>query len=97
MSNAIHDQNRRPTILAVSDVDASVTVPLKADPTTGRLKVEGTGTTQLISEEHDEIQVTYPTGTTEVYTYKLATVTVATVTVTYSDSTKAAIVSVVKS
>jgi len=44
----------------------------------------------------DEIQVTYPTTTTEVYTYKLATATTATVTITYVDTTKCDITSVVR-
>ena len=37
---------------------------------------------------HDEITVTYPNATTEVYTYELAAATVAVVTITYTDSTK---------
>ena len=45
---------------------------------------------------YDEISVTYPTSTTEVYAYKLASVTQVTVTITYSDSTKANITSVVR-
>jgi hypothetical protein len=44
--------------------------------------------------KNDEIEVTYPTTSTELYTYKLATVTVATVLVTYSDSTKATLTNV---
>ena len=49
---------------------------------------------------HDYIAVTYPTATTEVYTYKVGGsggTTVATVTVTYTDSTKENISSVDKS
>jgi hypothetical protein len=41
----------------------------------------------------DEIAVTYPDGDTEVYTYKNNSVTVATITVTYSSGS---LVSVVK-
>jgi hypothetical protein len=51
----------------------------------------------MVTERHDRIDVSYPSGAAEVYTYKLAGVTVATVTVTYTDSTKANLSSVVKS
>lgn len=44
--------------------------------------------------QNDEIAVTYPTPETELYTYKLVTVTVATILVTYSDSTKAVLTNV---
>lgn len=47
--------------------------------------------------EYDEIEAAYPTSSSETYTYKLASVTVATITVTYTDSTKAVLSSVVKS
>lgn len=46
---------------------------------------------------HDYIAVTYPTDTTEVYTYKdggVSGTTVATVTITYTDATKCNITSV---
>lgn len=49
---------------------------------------------------HDYIAVTYPTSTTESYVYKTGGsggTTIATVTVTYTDSTKANISSVEKS
>jgi hypothetical protein len=46
---------------------------------------------------YDEIQATYPTTTTEVYTYKNGGVTVGTLTVTFTNSTKDVLVSVVKS
>jgi len=36
----------------------------------------------------DEFAVTYPIATQEVYTFKLATVTVAVVTLNYTDATK---------
>jgi hypothetical protein len=48
-------------------------------------------------ERYDEVQVTYPTTTTEVYTFKLATTTVGVITVTYTDTTKDFIQSVVRS
>lgn len=37
---------------------------------------------------YDEIEATYPTSSTELYTYKFETTEVATVEVTYTDSTK---------
>jgi hypothetical protein len=37
---------------------------------------------------YDDIQVTYPTSSTELYTYKLMTVQKAQIQVTYTDSTK---------
>ena len=51
----------------------------------------------LVPEQHDEIQATYPTTSSEVYTYKLSGVSVAVVTVTYADATKEALTSVVRS
>lgn len=46
---------------------------------------------------YDEIAVTYPTTTTEVYDYKLATVSLGTITVTYATSAKKDITGVVYS
>ena len=51
----------------------------------------------LVPEKHDEIQATYPTTSSEVYTYKLSGVSVAVVTVTYADATKEVLTSVVRS
>jgi len=45
---------------------------------------------------YDEMQATYPTTTQEVYVYKASTITVATITVDYTDTTKCFIHSVVK-
>lgn len=44
----------------------------------------------------DTVNVTYPTSTTEVFTYLLSSVTQATVTVTYSDASKKNITSVAR-
>jgi hypothetical protein len=52
---------------------------------------------KLVTVAFDEIQATYPTGDSEVYTYKNNSSTVATVTVQYSDTTKAVLTSVVRS
>lgn len=50
----------------------------------------------LAPEAYDEVQVTYPSSVTEIYTFKLLTVTVSVVTVTYSNSTKEVLVSAVR-
>ena len=42
----------------------------------------------VMGTDFDTIDVTYPTSTTELYTYKLAAATVRTVTVTYTTSAK---------
>lgn len=62
------------------------------------LKVSPTGGV-LVNEAFDYISVAYPTSSSEVYTYKTGGsggTTVATVTVTYTDSTKENIQSVEK-
>ena len=50
----------------------------------------------LVPEQHDEIQATYPTSSSEVYTYKLSGVSVAVVTVTYTSDDKQTLTSVVR-
>ena len=50
----------------------------------------------LYGIEFDSISATYPTTTSEVYTYTLSASIVATITVTYTDTTKCFITSVVK-
>jgi hypothetical protein len=47
--------------------------------------------------QYDTIEAAYPSSTTETYTYKLDGETIATITVSYSDSTKTVLTSVVKS
>lgn len=52
MADAKLDQNSRPSLTAVSNVDSNVIVPLYADPTTHRLLVDlagGTGTVTSVS------------------------------------------------
>ena len=46
---------------------------------------------------YDTITATYPTTSSEVYTYTLAAVTVRVVTVTYTDATKEVLSSIVRS
>jgi hypothetical protein len=43
----------------------------------------------------DEIKVTYPNNTTEVYTYSLSSTNIGTITVTYTNSSKNNLLSVV--
>lgn len=45
MANVARDENRIPTIAAVSNADSTVVVPLYADPTTHRLLVSTSGST----------------------------------------------------
>jgi hypothetical protein len=72
----------------------SVYVTLNPD---GSLPVSATINNTLVPEQHDEIQATYPTTSSEVYTYKLSGASVAVVTVTYTDATKEVLTSVVRS
>lgn len=87
-----------PEIL-ISDIDDSIKIG------------DGTGTYMAVNSDRsinsrnlnsivpvpfDSIYPTYPSGVVEVYTYKSSAVTVATVTVTYVDSTKNDIISIVR-
>ena len=63
------------------------------DGTAVRVSISG----GLAPATYDEVQVTYPTAETEVYTFKLASTTVSVVTVTYLDSSKENLVSAVRS
>lgn len=72
-------------------------------PAPQRLPADGYGNlktvqyNKLIKSEFDSIYATYPDTVTEVYTYKRLGVTVGTVTVVYTTSTKDVITSVVAS
>ena len=50
----------------------------------------------MAPEVYDAVNVTYPTASSEVYTFALNGSTVATVTVTYTDSTKENLLSAVR-
>jgi hypothetical protein len=71
----------------------SVYVTLNPD---GSLPVTAAINNTLVPEQHDEIQATYPTSSSEVYTYKLSGVSVAVVTVTYTSDDKQTLTSVVR-
>jgi hypothetical protein len=51
----------------------------------------------LVPEQYDTITATYPATNEEVYTYSYKGSTVATVTVIYTDATKAVLTSVTRS
>jgi hypothetical protein len=60
-----------------------------SDDGTGRRALHVKVAGGIVGVNYDQIIATYPNPVTEVYTYQLAAVTVATVTVVYTDSTKA--------
>lgn len=97
MATGPRDANRVPSLIGKSDSD-NTPVVIEADPATKRLKVNTTFTNYpgLVTVPFDEIQATYPTTSTEVYTFKNASLTVATVTVTYTTSAKTVLTSVVR-
>jgi len=68
-----------------------------SDDGTGRRALHVKLSGSIVGVNYDQILATYPDPTTEVYTYKLALVTVATVTVIYTDSSKANLLSVTRS
>ena len=70
-------------------MDRSEPVGNSTDPTGRRaLHVMATMGTAAVPFDYDEGAVTYPSTTTEVYTYKKAGTTLRTVTITYTDTTK---------
>jgi len=80
-----------------SKIDSNQVLPTVYDAATDSLRITGSG--KLVTESFDYIAATYPTATTEVYTYKTGGsggTTVATVTVTYVDATKEEVSSVEK-
>lgn len=87
--NAKIDENRKPTLIAVSSADGESTVRLEADPTTGSLLVSG----DLVpNRDYDYIDIQQTSGSVETYVYKLGGSSgdiVRTVVVTYTDATKA--------
>lgn len=51
----------------------------------------------LVQASFDRVDVTYPSAVSEAYAFSFESVTVATITVTYTDSTKDNLLSAVKS
>lgn len=67
-----------------------------SDDGTGRRALHVRMSGAIVAVNYDQILATYPDPITEIYTYKLSSVTVATVTVLYTDSSKANLASVTK-
>jgi hypothetical protein len=103
MANAKRDENRITTLIGVSSVDVTTPTLVAVNPVTNAIITEGTTivNNSLIIKAFDYIAATYPTTSSEVYTYKTGGsggTTVGTITVVYSDAvTKAIITSVTKS
>ena len=72
--------------------NGSVWTPI-AVTATGKIKTVG----QMVNVDYDSVYFTYPTDTTDVMTFKLLGATVAVVTITYTDNTKATMLSSVLS
>lgn len=80
----------------MSLLDAPQIVKYVYDPTSNAIRVSGS----LVQSGYDSIAVTYPSGTQEVYAFYsggLSGTLVSTVTVNYTDSTKANLLNVVRS
>lgn len=92
--DAIQDRNQFPGLIAHSGT-ADTAETRKVVSTDGNLHVKSFGA--LSAYEYDNIAVAYPDGTTETYTFKAGTVPAGTISVTYTDSTKGSISTVVKS
>lgn len=97
---ARRDSNRVPNLLGEANDASGSTVSIQADPITGRLLVNSTLSSGLSLPASDYIGATYPDTVTEIYAFKLggsSGTLQATVTVVYTDSTKANLSSVTKS
>lgn len=73
------------------------TIPIGADPKTGAMFT--IPITSGVAQNWDYLAVTYPSGSTEVYAYKVggsAGTNAGTITITYTDSTKGSISTVIK-
>lgn len=90
------DANRVPLLVGASTTDGITPVVLEVDPISHALVTLNGG---ILIKSYDYIGVTYPDGVTEVYVYKIggsSGTTVATVTMVYTDSTKASISTVTR-
>lgn len=94
MANAKIDDNRRPTLTAVSTADGQTPVRLEADPSNGALIVSSV---LVAGRDYDYIDAQQTSSTVETYVYKIGGsggTVVRTTTVTYTSSSKADIDSV---
>lgn len=95
-ANVKVDASEQDSILIVGTENGQVT------GTQHVMRVDSQGNTQsiqmnsLVPHQFDSIYPDYSNPTTEIYTYKKGIATVATVTVTYSDSSKNTLVSIVR-
>lgn len=67
-----------------------------SDDGSGRRALHVMQANSLVPKGFDSFFVTYPSGTVEIYTYKVGPTTVATLTLTYTDATKSDILSAVR-
>lgn len=91
------DADRRPTLIGVSEADGITPLPLEVDPNSGALLTSGVSV--LIPYSYDSISYTNTSTTVDTYKYfrgGLAGTLVATVTITYTDTTKSQISTVVR-
>ena len=77
----------------ITDIDGADKIRGGSDETLignigDRLKVDTSVPSLLNGIIHDDIQVSYPTSTTEQYAYYLSAVLQATIEITYSNSSK---------
>lgn len=87
-----HPQGRDPAALR-NTLDVQIN-PATED-TLLSLVTQGISFAGLVIPKSDAVYATYPTPETEVYTFKLSGVTVGTVTVSFTDSTKNVLVSAI--
>lgn len=93
------DANRITVAGGVTDNAAMDVTNLRVDPTSKRLKVDALASTSLIGIPVYDYVSLATASTTDTYTFKTGGsggTTVATITITYTDSTKATISSVAR-
>lgn len=99
MSDRAHfDVNNIPTLTAVSTADGTTPVTLEADPNTHELLVFA-ATGGLVGVAYDYMSYTNTSSTVDTYTYKsggAGGTVVATVTITYTDSSKSQVSTVAR-
>lgn len=91
------DADHQPAMGGVNSTALSQVLPLEIDPNTGQLLVANGN---IVIAGYDYMGVTYPSTTTEVYVYKIggsSGVVVGTVTIVYTDSTKASVSTITRS
>jgi Tfp pilus assembly protein PilW len=96
------DQNRTPVMGGVSSSDGKTVLPVEINPSTGRVLVDSIasgGGTGLVPFSYDYIAYTNTSSTVDTYVYKTGGsggTTVATITITYTDTTKTQISTVAR-